>query len=111
MTGNLTVGNTNSYHCVLRTDGVFTIKAPRTVESWNRGYEFVNANDTVLAKFGAYGTDQSLNYSYVGTSSEANNTWQRWNSSGSVITTPLRIEQTSTTIPLTLIGKNEASYV
>lgn len=111
MTGNLTVGNTNSYHCVLRTDGVLTIKALHTVESWNRGYEFVNANDTVLAKFGAYGTGQSLNYSYVGTSSEANNTWQRWNSSGSVITTPLRIEQTSTTIPLTLIGKNEASYV
>ena len=111
MTGNLTVGNTNSYHCVLRTDGVFTIKALHTVESWNRGYEFVNANDTVLAKFGAYGTGQSFNYSYVGTSSEANNTWQRWNSSGSVITTPLRIEQTSTTIPLTLIGKNEASYV
>lgn len=111
MTGNLIVGNTNSYHCVLRTDGVFTIKAPSTVEGWNRGYEFVNANGTVLAKFGAYGTGQSLNYSYVGTSYEANNTWQRWNSSGSVITTPLRIEQTSTTIPLTLIGKNEASYV
>lgn len=111
MTGNLTVGNTNSYHCVLRTDGVFTIKAPSTVGSWNRGYEFVNANDTVLAKFGAYGTGQSFNYSYVGTSFEANNTWQRWNSSGSVITTPLRIEQTSTTFPLTLIGKNEASYV
>lgn len=111
MTGNLTVGNTNSYHCVLRTDGVFTIKAPHTVGSWSRGYQFVNANDTVLAKFGAYGTGQSLNYSYIGTSFEANNTWQRWNSSGSVITTPLRIEQTSTVIPLTLIGKNEASYV
>lgn len=111
MTGNLIVGNTNSYHCVLRTDGVFTIKAPSTVGSWNRGYEFVNANDTVLAKFGAYGTGQSFNYSYVGTSFDANNTWQRWNSSGSVITTPLRIEQTSTTIPLTLIGKNKASYV
>lgn len=111
MTGNLTVGNTNSYHCILRTDGVLTIKVTPTVGGWNRGYEFVNANDTVLAKFGAYGTGQSLNYSYVGTSHEANNTWQRWNSSGSVITTPLRIEQTSTTIPLTLIGKNEASYV
>lgn len=111
MTGNLTVGNTNSYCCVLRTDGVFTIKATPTVGYWSRGYEFVNANDTVLAKFGAYGTGQSLNYSYVGTSFEANNTWQRWNSSGSVITTPLRIEQTSTTIPLTLTGKNEASYV
>lgn len=111
MTGNLIVGNTNSYHCVLRTEGVFTIKAPSTVGGWNRGYEFVNANDTVLARFGAYGTGQSFNYSYIGTSFEANNTWQRWNSSGSVITTPLRIEQTSTTIPLTLIGKNEASYV
>lgn len=91
--------------------GNLTIKAPSTVGSWNRGYEFVNANDTVLAKFEAYGTGQSFNYSYVGTSFDANNTWQRWNSSGSVITTPLRIEQTSTTIPLTLIGKNEASYV
>lgn len=111
MTGNLTVGNTNSYCCVLRTDGVFTIKATPTVGDWNRGYEFVNANDTVLAKFGAYGLGQNFDYCYIGTSYYGNNTWQRWNSSGSVITTPLRIEQTSTTIPLTLIGKNEASYV
>lgn len=111
MTGNLTVGNTNSYCCVLRTDGVFTTKATPTVGDWNRGYEFVNANDTVLAKFGAYGSGQNFDYCYIGTSYDGNNTWQRWNSSGSVITTPLRIEQTSTTIPLTLIGKNEASYV
>lgn len=111
MTGNLTVGNANSYCCVLRTDGVFTIKATPTVGDWNRGYEFVNANDTVLAKFGAYGLGQNFDYCYIGTSYNGNNTWQRWNSSGSVITTPLRIEQTSTTIPLTLIGKNEASYI
>lgn len=111
MTGNLTVGNTNSYCCVLRTDGVFTIKATPTVGYWSRGYEFVNANGTVLAKFGAYGLGQNFDYCYIGTSYDGNNTWQRWNSSGSVITTPLRIEQTSTTIPLTLIGKNEASYV
>lgn len=111
MTGNLTVGNTNSYCCVLRTDGVFTIKATPTVGDWNRGYEFVNANDTVLAKFGAYGLGQNFDHCYIGTSHYGNNTWQRWNSSGSVITTPLRIEQTSSTIPLTLIGKNEASYV
>lgn len=111
MTGNLTVGNTNSYCCVLRTDGVFTIKTTPTVGDWNRGYEFVNANDTVLAKFGAYGSGQNFDYCYIGTSYDGNNTWQRWNSSGSVITTPLRIEQTSTTIPLTLIGENEASYV
>lgn len=111
MTGNLTVGNTNSYCCVLRTDGVFTIKATPTVGDWNRGYEFVNANDTVLAKFGAHGSGQNFDYCYIGTSHAGKNTWQRWNSSGSVITTPLRIEQTSTTIPLILIGKNEASYV
>lgn len=89
MTGNLTVGNTNSYCCVLRTNGVFTIKATPTVGGWNRGYEFVNANDTVLAKFGAYGSGQNFNYCYIGTSYDGNNTWQRWNSSGSVITTPL----------------------
>lgn len=111
MTGNLTVGNTNSYHCVLHTSGVFIIKATPTVGGWNRGYEFVNANNTILAKFGAYGSGQNFGYCYIGTSYDGNNTWQRWNSSGSVITTPLRIEQTSTTIPLTLIGKNEASYV
>lgn len=111
MTGNLTVGDTNRYHCVLRTDGVFSIKATPTVGGWNRGYEFINANDTVLAKFGAYGSGQNFDHCYIGTSYDGNNTWQRWNSSGSVITTPLRIEQTSSTVPLTLIGKNEASYV
>lgn len=103
MTGNLTVGNTNSYHCVLRTDGVFTIKATPTVGGWNRGYEFVNANDIVLAKFGAYGSGQNFNYCYIGTSYEDNNTWQRWNSSGSVITVPL------TTAAITSSGKVSAS--
>lgn len=89
MTGNLTVGNTNSYHCVLRTDGVFTIKATPTVGGWNKGYEFVNANDTVLAKFGAYGSGQNFVHCYIGTNYEGSDTWQRWNSSGSVITVPL----------------------
>lgn len=89
MTGNLIVGNTNSYHCVLRTDGVFTIKATPTVGGWNRGYEFVNANDTVLAKFGAYGSGQNFNYCYIGTSYDGNDTWQRWSPSGSTITVPL----------------------
>lgn len=103
MTGNLTVGNTNSYHCVLRTDGVFTIKATRATGSWNRGYEFVNANDTVLAKFGGYGSGQNFNYCYIGTSHDGNNVWQKWNSSGSVITVPL------TTAAITSSGKVSAS--
>lgn len=89
MTGNLTVGDTNGHHCILRTDGVFTIKATPATGGWNRGYEFVNANDTVLAKFGAYGSGQNFNYCYIGTSYDGNNVWQRWNSSGSVITVPL----------------------
>lgn len=102
MTGNLTVGNTNSYHCILRTDGVFTIKATRTVGGWNRGYEFVNANDTVLAKFGAYGSGQNFNYCYIGTSYDGNDTWQRWSPSGSTITVPL------TTAAITSTGKVSA---
>lgn len=111
MTGNLTVGNTNSYHCVLRTDGVFTIKATPTVGGWNRGYEFVNANDTVLAKFGAYGSGQNFVHCYIGTNYEGSDTWQRWNSSGSVITVPATINQTSSVTPLTLHGTDLSSYV
>lgn len=111
MTGNLTVGNTNSYHCVLRTDGVFTIKATHTVGGWNRGYEFVNANDIVLAKFGAYGSGQNFVHCYIGTNYEDSDTWQRWNSSGSVITVPATINQTSSVTPLTLHGTDVSSYV
>lgn len=111
MTGNLTVGNTNSYHCVLRTDGVFTIKATPTVGGWNRGYEFVNANDTVLAKFGACGSGQNFVHCYIGTNYEGSDTWQRWNSSGSVITVPATINQTSSVTPLTLHGTDVSSYV
>lgn len=111
MTGNLTVGNTNSYHCVLRTDGVFTIKATPTVGGWNRGYEFVNANDTVLAKFGAYGSGQNFVHCYIGTNYEGSGTWQRWNSSGSVITVPATINQTSSVTPLTLHGTDVSSHV
>lgn len=111
MTGNLTVGNTNSYHCVLRTDGVLTIKATPTVGGWNRGYEFVNANDTVLAKFGAYGSGQNFVHCYIGTNYEDSGTWQRWNSSGSVITVPATINQTSSVTPLTLHGTDVSSYV
>lgn len=111
MTGNLTVGNTNRYHCILRTDGVVTIKATPTTGGWNRGYEFVNANDTVLAKFGAYGTGQSLNWGYVGTSYDGNDAWQKWSSSGSTVTVPVTINQTSSVTPLTLYGTDVSSYV
>lgn len=110
MTGNLTVGNTSSYPCVIDTNGYYKIMVVPTTGSWNRGFS-IDKPTAVLARFGAYGTGQSLNYSYVGTSFEANNTWQRWNSSGSVITVPATINQTSSVTPLTLHGTDVSSYV
>lgn len=89
MTGNLTVGDTNSCHCTIDTIGLFVIKAVRTTGGWSRGYGFVNANDGTLARFGAYGSGQNLNYCYIGTDYDGNNTWQKWNSSGSTVTVPL----------------------
>lgn len=89
MTGNLTVGNTNYYHCIVDTNGNFNIKATPTTGGWNRGYGFINANNGVLARFGAYGSAQDLVHCYIGTNYEGSGTWQRWNSSGSVITVPL----------------------
>ena len=110
MTGNLTVGNTSMYPCVIDTNGYYKIVVVPTTGGWNRGFSIDNPT-AVLARFGAYGTGQSLNYSYVGTSFEANNTWQRWNSSGSVITVPATINQTSSVTPLTLYGTDVSSYV
>lgn len=111
MTGDLTVGNTNYYHCIVDTDGNFDIKATPATGDWNRGYEFINANNGVLAKFGAYGSAQNLVHCYIGTNYEGSGTWQRWNSSGSVITVPATINQTSSVTPLTLHGTDVSSYV
>lgn len=111
MTGDLTVGNTNYYHCIVDTDGNFDIKATPTTGGWNRGYGFINANNGVLARFGAYGSAQDLVHCYIGTNYEGSGTWQRWNSSGSVITVPATINQTSSVIPLTLHGTDVSSYV
>lgn len=111
MTGDLTVGNTNYYHCIVDTDGNFDIKATPTTGDWNRGYRFINANNGVLARFGAYGSAQDLVHCYIGTNYEGSGTWQRWNSSGSVITVPATINQTSSVTPLTLHGTDVSSYV
>lgn len=111
MTGDLTVGNTNYYHCIVDTDGNFDIKATPATGGWNRGYGFINANNGVLARFGAYGSAQDLVHCYIGTNYEGSGTWQRWNSSGSVITVPATINQTSSATPLTLHGTDISSYV
>ena len=111
MTGDLTVGNTNDYYCIVDTDGNFDIKAIPTTGGWNRGYGFINANNGVLARFGAYGSAQNLVHCYIGTDYKGSDTWQRWNSAGSVITVPLSISQTSSGKPLTLHGTNTDGFI
>lgn len=88
MVGRLTVGNTTDYHCVVDMSGYYRIIAVPTTGGWNRGFS-VDSPTAVLVRFGAYGTGQSLNWSYVGTSYDGNNAWQKWNSSGSTVTVPL----------------------
>lgn len=110
MTGNLNLDGNTGITTTITTEGNHNVKIGSAITGgWARGYNFNNNSGATLAAIGCTGGGQTLNYAYIG--SAYDNTWQRWNSSGSVITTPLRIEQTSTTIPLTLIGKNEASYV
>lgn len=109
MTGDLNLSN-SVISTTITTDGSHNVKIGSAFTGgWARGYNFNDNSGAALATIGCTGGGQTFNYAYIGNTYE--NTWQRWNSSGSVITTPLRIEQTSTTIPLTLIGKNEASYV
>lgn len=110
MTGDLNLNGNTGITTTITTEGNHNVKIGSAITGgWARGYNFNNNSGTTLAAIGCTGGGQTLNYAYIGNAYD--NTWQRWNSSGSVITTPLRIEQTSTTIPLTLIGKNEASYV
>lgn len=110
MTGNLNFDNNTGIITTITADGNYKVKIGSAITGgWARGYNFNNNSGAALAAIGCLGGGQTLSYAYIGNTYE--NTWQRWNSSGSVITTPLRIEQTSTTIPLTLIGNNAASCV
>lgn len=110
MTGNLYFNDGSAISTAITTDGNHNVKIGSAFTGgWARGYNFNDNSGATLATIGCTGGGQTFGYAYIGNAYD--NTWQRWNSSGSVITTPLRIEQTSTTIPLTLIGKNEASYI
>lgn len=110
MTGNLVVGNISDYYCTVDTRGYFNITAVPTAGGWNRGFS-IDSPTKVLVRFGAYGTGQSLNWGYVGTSYDGNNAWQKWSSSGSTVTVPVTINQTSSVTPLTLHGTDVSSYV
>lgn len=87
MTGNLNLSN-SGISTTITTDGNHNVKIGSAITGgWARGYNFSNNSGTTLAAIGCTGGGQTLNYAYIGSTYE--NTWQRWNSSGSVITVPL----------------------
>ena len=109
MTGNLNLSN-SGISTTITTDGNHNVKIGSAITGgWARGYNFSNNSGTTLATIGCTGGGQTLNYAYIGSTYE--NTWQRWNSSGSVITVPLSISQTSSGQPLTLHGTNTTGLI
>lgn len=89
MTGNLNFDNSTGIITTITADGSHIVKIGSAVTGgWARGYNFFNNNsEATLAAIGCLGGGQTLLYAYIGNTYE--NTWQRWNSSGSVITVPL----------------------
>lgn len=110
MTGNLYFNNNSGLGVAITADGSHNVKIGSAVTGgWARGYNFNNNSGAALAAIGCTGGGQTLNYAYIGSTYE--NTWQRWNSSGSVVTVPLKVEQTSSVTPLTLHGTNTNGYI
>lgn len=110
MTGSLYFNNNSGLSVAITADGSHNVKIGSAVTGgWARGYNFNNNSGAALAAIGCTGGGQTLNYAYIGSTYE--NTWQRWNSSGSVVTVPLKVEQTSSVTPLTLHGTDVSSYI
>lgn len=88
MTGNLNFDNNAGIITTITADGSHNVKIGSAITGgWARGYNFNNNSGATLAAIGCFGGGQTFNYAYIG--STYDNTWQRWNSSGSVITVPL----------------------
>lgn len=88
MTGNLNFVNNAGIITTITADGSHNVKIGSVITGgWARGYNFNNNSGATLAAIGCFGGGQTLGYAYIGNTYE--NTWQRWNSSGSVITVPL----------------------
>lgn len=110
MTGSLYFNNNSGISVAVTVDGNHTVEIGSAVTGgWARGYSFNNNSGAALAAIGCFGGGQTLSYAYIG--STYDNTWQRWNSSGSTITVPATINQTSSVTPLTLHGTDISSYV
>lgn len=88
MTGNLNFDNNTGIITTITADGSHNVKIGSVITGgWTRGYNFNNNSGAALAAIGCFGGGQTLSYAYIGNTYE--NTWQRWNSSGSTITVPL----------------------
>lgn len=88
MTGNLNFDNNTGIITTITPDGSHNVKIGSAITGgWARGYSFNNNSGAALAAIGCFGGGQTLSYAYIG--STYDNTWQRWNSSGSTITVPL----------------------
>lgn len=88
MTGSLYFNNDSGISVAVTADGSHTVKIGSAITGgWARGYNFNNNSGAALAAIGCTGTGQTFDYAYIG--STYNNTWQRWDSSSSVITVPL----------------------
>lgn len=110
MTGSLRLDGNTGIDTTITTDGNHNVKIGSSITGgWSRGYNFNNNSGETIGAFGCYGAGQTFNYAYIG--STYNNTWQRWNSSGSTITVPLSISQTSSGQPLTLRGTNTTGLI
>lgn len=105
MTGELVV---NDGRKLSLTSGSIYHIAPS--DGWSLGEILRNSqNNDNLAQFGFYGSNDTLDRAFIGKTYESY--WQRWNSSGSVVTVPLKVEQTSSVTPLTLHGTDVSSYI
>lgn len=88
MTGNLNFDNNTGIITTITADGSHNVKIGSAITGgWARGYNFNNKSGATLAAIGCFGGGQTLSYAYIGNTYE--NTWQRWNSSGSTVTVPL----------------------
>lgn len=88
MTGNLNFDNNTGIITTITADGSHNVKIGSVITGeWARGYNFNNNSGATLAAIGCFGGGQTLRYAYIGNTYE--NTWQRWNSSGSTVTVPL----------------------
>lgn len=109
MTGNLNLSN-SGISTTITTEGNYNVKIGSAITGgWARGYNFNNNSGATLATIGCSGVGQTFGYAYIGNAYD--NTWQRWNSSGSTITVPLSISQTSSGQPLTLRGTNTTGLI